>query len=215
MRAGDSFYGLGKGRFKTETLVQVWNVVVNGFGNSDDTLAETSTSDLLNECGAAFESAIPTDNEQDVDIEMLKAVDHFSGVLRTTRSSQHRTTEGLNHGDYFRPELKRLPTVPLDQTLVPVADPENFLYTVFVPKLHDDPADHVVHAGGQTAAGDNRRSRVCRIKIEVFSRSSDFKSQGGLLSSVVDVLAVQAVITHDLIRIELKSCSMTVHVRQG
>jgi hypothetical protein len=73
MRAGDSFYGLGKGRFKTETLVQVWNVVVNGFGDSDDTLAETSTSDLLNECGAAFESPIPIDNEQDVDIEMLRA----------------------------------------------------------------------------------------------------------------------------------------------
>ena len=32
MRAGNSFYGLGERSFKTKTLVQVWNVVVNRLG---------------------------------------------------------------------------------------------------------------------------------------------------------------------------------------
>jgi hypothetical protein len=117
-----AFTALGERSFKTGTFVQVWNVVVNRFGCSDDTLAKTSANDLLNECGAAFEGAIPTDNKQDVYIELLKTVYHFIGVLRTTRSSQHRTAEGLNRRDDFRPELQRPPAVPLDQTAVVFAE---------------------------------------------------------------------------------------------
>src|SRR6202035_1068468 len=44
MSAGNSFYGLSKRGFKTKTLVQVLNVVVNRFGYPDDTFSETSAS---------------------------------------------------------------------------------------------------------------------------------------------------------------------------
>src|SRR5580704_120982 len=63
MRAGDSFHGLCKRRFKTKTLVQVWDVVVDRFGYSNDAFAKTSMTDLRNEGGGAFESAIPPNHE--------------------------------------------------------------------------------------------------------------------------------------------------------
>jgi hypothetical protein len=88
-------------RFRPQNSCPGMECRCQSFGYSDDTLAKTSASDLLNECGAAFESAISTDNKQDVNAKLFKPVNHFSGVLRTARPSWHRTTEGLNRGDGF------------------------------------------------------------------------------------------------------------------
>src|ERR1700722_1491449 len=61
VRAGNGFHCLGKRSFKTKTLVEVKDVIINRFGYSNDVNVEVATIDLTNEECAAFESPVSSD----------------------------------------------------------------------------------------------------------------------------------------------------------
>src|ERR1700722_5930012 len=49
MRAGNGFHGLGKRSFKTKTLVEVKDVIINRFGYSNNVDMEIAAIDLSNQ----------------------------------------------------------------------------------------------------------------------------------------------------------------------
>src|SRR6476660_1208836 len=81
VRARDSFYRLRKGRFKTETLVEVHNIVIDGFRNSDDAFSKIPTLDLPSKCRCTFEGSIPPDDEQNVHAKRVHTVRHVINAL--------------------------------------------------------------------------------------------------------------------------------------
>jgi hypothetical protein len=96
--AGDSFDRLGKRSFKTKRFIEIKNVVVDGFRDSNDALSEATAVDLRYDRGGAFERAIPTNDKKDVDSQKFEGVYHFCGVLRTARSSEHRDKVEIRSG---------------------------------------------------------------------------------------------------------------------
>jgi hypothetical protein len=103
--------------------------------------------------------------------------------------------------------------VPKDQSFVTVADPENFGHPISMPKLHDQPANHVIHTRAQTTAGDNRGGRRSRIEIDAFSRPCDFKCQAIRVGP--PILPVHAIVANNSLRIDFKFRTGPTHVREA
>src|SRR6202022_3496053 len=104
MGARDSFHRFRKGRFKTETLVEVHDIVIDGFRNADDAFSKIPTPDLRSKCRCTLEGSIPADDKKNVHAKRFQTVHHVINALGPARTTENRAAETLNSRNRIRPE---------------------------------------------------------------------------------------------------------------
>eukprot|EP00128_Syssomonas_multiformis_P012569 Colp12_sorted_trinity150504_noHs@12925 len=90
---------------KTKCLLNVADVIVNSFGNSDNRNTETTFNDFFCDGIGALEGTISSDGEQKVNFLGNKEVDHNPNVLVSARASQNSSSKLVNVTDNCRVKL--------------------------------------------------------------------------------------------------------------
>ena len=140
---------------KAKALIDVHDVIVDGFGDANNSNAKSSVGDLLCNRQSSAQSAIASHDEQHVDPHSLQAVNNFSGILLTSRSSQHGPAFFINVADEIRGQLNDGMAVASDETLIAIAKSRDLSDAITKRQFHHESADDVIEAWAESSAGDN------------------------------------------------------------
>ena len=153
---------LRRGRVRgleAEALADERDVVVDGLRDADDGDVETARQQDVGEAGRAAHRPVAADDEQDVDAEVDEAVGHHLGVLGAPRAAEDGAALLVDRRDRVRGERDRGRPRPGTRPAKPCRNPTTSSTRVVRVELEDEPADDVVEAGAEAAAGDDADPR--------------------------------------------------------
>src|ERR1700751_1814042 len=92
----NSFYGFRKGGFEPETLVDIHDVVIDGFRDPDDTLSQTPPAKFSIDGGSSPQRAIAADKEKNIHVQLFQMINHLTYILWTSGAAQNSATKGMD-----------------------------------------------------------------------------------------------------------------------
>ena len=200
----DGVDGGGEGGLVAEAFVHVHDVVVDGLRDADDGDGAAALLRLAGDVERAAERAIAADDEEDIDAEVVEAVEDAADILRAARGAEECAAEAVHAGDGLRREGFDRVAVFLDEALVAVAESVDFVDAVAVIELHHEAADHIVQTGAETAAeGDDAADGLFGIE-EYLPAGGHYTSQGG------EGLAAGLHLRDTHSRVSLRSCPLVI-----
>jgi len=137
----------------------------------------TAALGFLKQSVAATLGPVTADGEQDVHPAPDQVVDRHFDIDRAARSAQHGAAGILDVADDIRAERQRFRPAGGIEPLITSAKAEHFSHPVAMMQLQIQRADHVVHAGTQTTAGDDAGASLLRVEKQPVARPSQFEQQ--------------------------------------
>src|SRR5262245_41799152 len=97
----------------------------------------------------------------------MQEIDDHRWVLRPARAAQGGAAEFVDFGDIRVGDRNRREAGGRIEAKIPVADAQHVPHAVVVRQLEVDRANDVVKSRTEAAAGNDRRGRVKRVKIDL------------------------------------------------
>ena len=175
VRGGDDRAGRVDRGLETEGLVDVIDVVVDGFRDADHADVESATFDFERDVVRTAQRAVTADAEQQLDVHALERFDHDRFILAAAGAAEHGAAVLVDRVDRIGRQQHRFIAERGVQPLVAVADAEDDRNVVAQHQCPGQSLDHVVESGAEPARRQDRRMGPGGVVVNLLARAGRFE----------------------------------------
>ena len=157
--------------FEPERTLDQADVVIDGFGDSDDRDRKVAFLDPGNNIAGSAQRAVATDGEENVDAVVFEGIDNFLGILRATRGLKNRAPLLVNLIGVVSSKLDGVVVILCHKAFIAILESKHAFNAIAFQRAEGEGTDHIVQSGAEPSTSHDAHCNVFGVEEKFLARA--------------------------------------------